>query len=71
LERTTPLSPGLKTPWSAGAVPYSPYQPFTPLMPITPRLVTREERRAMKKMEPRSPVMEMVKDEDDLWDSGY
>jgi len=71
LERTTPLSPGLKTPWSAGAVPYSPYQPFTPLMPVTPRLVTREDRRAMKKMEPKSPVMEMVKAEDDLWHSGY
>lgn len=71
LERTTPLSPGLKTPWSAGAAPYSPYQPFTPIMPITPRLVTREDRKAMKKMEPKSPVLEMVKDQDELWDSGY
>lgn len=71
LERTTPLSPGLKAPWSAGAVPYSPYQPFSPLIPITPRLVTREDRKAMKKMEPKSPVMEMVKGEDELWDSGY
>ncbi|OBT67825.1 hypothetical protein VE03_02417 [Pseudogymnoascus sp. 23342-1-I1] len=71
LERTTPLSPGLKTPWSAGATPYSPYQPFTPLVPITPRLITREDRKAMKKLEPKSPVMEMVKDKDDLWDSGY
>ncbi|KFY52461.1 hypothetical protein V496_08438 [Pseudogymnoascus sp. VKM F-4515 (FW-2607)] len=71
LERTTPLSPGIKTPWSAGATPYSPYQPFTPLVPITPRLITREDRKAMKKMEPKSPVMEMVKDKDDLWDSGY
>ncbi|ELR01694.1 hypothetical protein VC83_00925 [Pseudogymnoascus destructans] len=71
LERTTPLSPGLRTPWSAGATPYSPYQPFTPLVPITPRLITREDRKAMKKMEPKSRVMEMVKDKDDLWDSGY
>ncbi|KFY24146.1 hypothetical protein V493_05399 [Pseudogymnoascus sp. VKM F-4281 (FW-2241)] len=71
LERTTPLSPGIKTPWSAGAAPYSPYQPFTPLVPITPRLITREDRKAMKKMEPKSPVIEMVKDKDDLWDSGY
>lgn len=71
LERTTPLSPGLKTPWSAGATPYSPYQPFTPLVPITPRLITREDRKAMRRMEPKSPVMEMVKDSDDLWDSGY
>jgi len=71
LERTTPLSPGLKTPWTAGAVPYSPYQPFTPLMPITPRLVTKEDRKAMKKRERKAPVMEMIKSDDELWDSGY
>jgi hypothetical protein len=76
LERTTPPNSGLhtgglKTPWSAGAVPYSPYQPFTPMVPITPTLVTKEQRRKMKKMEPRTPVEEMVKSEDDLWDSGY
>lgn len=71
LERTTPLSPGLKTPWTAGAVPYSPYQPFTPLMPITPRLVTKEDRKAMKKMQKKVPVMEMIKSDDELWDSGY
>jgi hypothetical protein len=73
LERTTPLSPGggLRTPFTAGAVPYSPYQPFTPLMPITPRLVTREDRKAMRRLEPKSPVMEMVKSEDELWDSAY
>lgn len=68
LERTTPLSPGLKTPWSAGAVPYTPYQPFTPLMPVTPRLVTREERKKMRREMPKSPTMEMVRDEEDLWD---
>lgn len=71
LERTTPLSPGLKTPWTAGAVPYTPYQPFTPLVPVTPRLVTREDRKAMKRMEPKSPVMEMVASEEELWDGGY
>ncbi|KAI9051187.1 hypothetical protein LZ554_005289 [Drepanopeziza brunnea f. sp. 'monogermtubi'] len=62
---------GLKTPWSAGAVPYSPYQPFTPMIPITPRLVTKEERKAKKKVEGRTPVSELIKSEDDLWDSGY
>ena len=73
LERTSPLSPGLttgggpRTPWSAGAVPYSPYQPFTPMMPITPRLVTKEERKMMKKTGGRTPVMEMIKSEDELW----
>lgn len=77
LERTSPLSPGLttgggpRTPWSAGAVPYSPYQPFTPMMPITPRLVTKADRKAMKKAQPKTPVLEMIKSEDELWDSGY
>ncbi|KAI9740790.1 MAG: hypothetical protein M1818_004756 [Claussenomyces sp. TS43310] len=71
LERTTPLTPGLKTPWTAGAVPYSPYQPFTPLMPVTPRLVTKEDRKAMKKMEKKRPVLEMIKSDDELWDSSY
>lgn len=77
LERTNPLSPGLttgggpRTPWSAGAVPYSPYQPFTPMMPITPRLVTKEDRKRMKKLEPRTPTLEMIKSEDDLFDSAY
>lgn len=77
LERTTPVggngpqTAGLRTPWSAGAVPYSPYQPFTPMMPITPRLVTKEERKLRKKMMPKTPVIEMVEDEKNLWDSGY
>jgi len=77
LERTSPLSPGLntagqpRTPWSALAVPYSPYQPFTPMVPITPRLVTREERKVKEKKEAKRPVLEMIKSEDELWDSGY
>jgi hypothetical protein len=71
LERTTPLSPGLRTPWTAGAVPYSPYQPQTPLIPVTPRLVTKEDRKMMKRVEKRAPAMELVKSEDELWDSGY
>ncbi len=77
LERTTPVggagprTGGLKTPWSAGAVPYSPYMPFTPMMPVTPRLVTKEERKAKKKAEGRAPVLEMIKGEDELWDSAY
>jgi hypothetical protein len=66
-----PQTGGLRTPWSAGAVPYSPYQPFTPMIPITPRLVTKEERKMMKKREGRTPVLEMIKSEDELWDSAY
>jgi hypothetical protein len=70
LERT-PLSPGLRTPWTAGAMPYSPYQPFTPLVPVTPTLVTKEHRKMMKKREKRMPVLEMVSSADELWDGGY
>ena len=66
-----PNTDGLDTPWSAGAVPYSPYQPFTPIMPITPRLVTKEERKAKKKAQGRTPAMELIKSDDELWDSGY
>ncbi|KAL2062807.1 hypothetical protein VTL71DRAFT_5879 [Oculimacula yallundae] len=66
-----PHTGGLKTPWSAGAVPYSPYQPFSPMIPVTPRLVTKEERKQKKKEEGRTPVLEMIKSEDDMWDSGY
>lgn len=75
LERTAasngPQTGGLKTPWSAGAVPYSPYQPFSPVMPMTPTLVTKQDRKARKKAEGRAPVMELIKSEDELWDSGY
>jgi len=77
LERNEALSPGpktgggLRTPWTAGATPYSPYMPMTPVMPITPRLVTKEERKLMRKMSPRTPVREMVGSEGEVWDSGY
>ncbi|TVY55079.1 hypothetical protein LCER1_G004669 [Lachnellula cervina] len=75
LERTKasngPQTGGLKTPWSAGAVPYSPYQPFSPVIPITPRLVTKEDRKAAKKAQGRGPVRELIKSGDELWDSGY
>lgn len=71
------MTPGLntagmpRTPWTAGAVPYSPYQPFTPMVPVTPRLVTKEDRKEMKKREKKAPVLEMIKGEDELWDAGY
>ncbi|KAG5977993.1 hypothetical protein E4U55_006432 [Claviceps digitariae] len=67
-ERRGPLSPTTgRTPMTAGAVPYSPYQPFTPVIPVTPSLVTREDRKRMKKLVPKTPTMEMVKDSDELW----
>ncbi|QSZ35313.1 hypothetical protein DSL72_008182 [Monilinia vaccinii-corymbosi] len=62
---------GLRTPFSGGTVPYSPYQPFTPMMPITPRLITKEDRKQAKKMMPRTPVVELIRSEEEIWDSGY
>ncbi|KAK2590959.1 hypothetical protein QQS21_011355 [Conoideocrella luteorostrata] len=67
-ERRGPLSPTTgKTPMTAGAVPYSPYQPFTPVVPITPSLVTKEDRRRMRRMVPKTPTLEMVKGSDEMW----
>ncbi|KAJ0154260.1 hypothetical protein CTA2_13027 [Colletotrichum tanaceti] len=66
--RTGPLSPsGARTPATGMAVPYSPYQPFTPCVPMTPSLVTKADRKRMKKLEPKTPTREMVQSEDDIW----
>ncbi|KAL2162129.1 hypothetical protein VTH06DRAFT_7914 [Thermothelomyces fergusii] len=62
-----PLSPGMRTPWTGAPVPYSPYQPFSPVVPITPSVVTREDRRRMKKLEPRTPTVEMVRSTEEMW----
>ncbi|PTD06012.1 hypothetical protein FCULG_00002093 [Fusarium culmorum] len=67
-ERKGPLSPsGAMTPYTAGAVPYSPYQPFTPCMPVTPSLITKEDRKRMRRMVPKTPTLEMVQSSDDVW----
>ncbi|TDZ25155.1 hypothetical protein Cob_v001759 [Colletotrichum orbiculare MAFF 240422] len=66
--RTGPLSPsGARTPATGMAVPYSPYQPFTPCVPMTPSLVTKADRKRMRKLEPKTPTLEMVKSDDDIW----
>lgn len=66
--RRGPLSPsGARTPATGMAVPYSPYQPFTPIVPMTPSLVTKADRKRMKKLEPKTPTLEMVKSDDDIW----
>ncbi|OHE94287.1 hypothetical protein CORC01_10447 [Colletotrichum orchidophilum] len=66
--RTGPLSPsGARTPATGMAVPYSPYQPFTPCVPMTPSLVTKADRKRMKKLEPKTPTLEMVRSDDDIW----
>ncbi|KAM0251677.1 hypothetical protein ACHAQJ_008091 [Trichoderma viride] len=66
-ERTDPLSPSGRTPFTASAVPYSPYQPYTPCVPITPGLVTKEDRKRMKRMVPKTPTLEMVQSTEDVW----
>lgn len=67
-ERVGPMSPGGgRTPFTSAAVPYSPYQPQTPCVPITPGLVTKADRKRMKKLEPKTPTLEMVKSSDEVW----
>lgn len=67
-ERRGPLSPTTgRTPRTAGAVPYSPYQPNTPCVPVTPSLVTKEDRKRMKRMIPKTPTLEMIKSSDEVW----
>ncbi|KAI6400039.1 hypothetical protein MCOR20_008579 [Pyricularia oryzae] len=65
-ERTGPMSPG-GGPLTGAAVPYSPYQPFSPVIPMTPSLVIREDRRRMRRLEPKTPTLEMVKNAEDIW----
>lgn len=65
--RAGPLSPGLGTPYTGAAVPYSPYQPFSPVIPVTPSLVTKEDRKRMRKLEPKTPTVEMVMSSDEIW----
>jgi len=63
-----PLSPrGAMTPYTGTAVPYSPYQPFSPCVPVTPSLVTKADRKRMRKLEPKTPTLTMVKSDDDIW----
>jgi hypothetical protein len=45
--------------------------PFTPCVPVTPRLVTKKERKQMKKEQGRGVTREMVASEDDMWDASY
>lgn len=66
-ERKGPLSPGMSARTPGTGVPYTPYQPFTPCVPVTPSLVTKEDRKRMKKMVPKTPTLEMVQSSDDVW----
>lgn len=53
--------------------PYSAYMPFTPLTPVTPRLITKADRKAMKKDIGKKVKTDddLVKEEDEEWGSGY
>ncbi|ETS74418.1 hypothetical protein PFICI_14284 [Pestalotiopsis fici W106-1] len=63
-----PLSPSaLRTPFTGAALPYSPYQPYTPVVPMTPSLVTKADRKRMKALQPKTPTLQMVKNEDEIW----
>ncbi|KAI0811738.1 hypothetical protein GGR55DRAFT_84327 [Xylaria sp. FL0064] len=66
-ERTMPLSPDARTPWTGAPVPYSPYQPFSPVVPVTPSLVTKADRKRMKQLQPKTPTMQMVQSSDEMW----
>lgn len=69
-ERSGPKTPGLgtaRTPLTGNPVPYSPYQPYTPVVPITPSLVTKADRKRMKRYEAKTPTLEMVRSDDELW----
>jgi hypothetical protein len=60
------LSPATGVPMT----PYSPYMPMTPLTPMTPsRLITREERKRMKREEGRRVLTaaDAVPEENELW----
>ncbi|KAI1325043.1 hypothetical protein F5Y16DRAFT_379161 [Xylariaceae sp. FL0255] len=66
-ERSMPLSPGMRTPWTGAPQPYTPYQPFSPVIPVTPSLVTKADRKRMKQLQPKTPTVEMVQSSDDIW----
>ncbi|KAH8666401.1 hypothetical protein BX600DRAFT_435805 [Xylariales sp. PMI_506] len=63
-----PLSPSaLRTPWTGAPVPYTPYQPYTPVVPVTPSLVTKADRKRLRALQPKTPTMEMVRGNDEIW----
>ncbi|KAF3761308.1 hypothetical protein M406DRAFT_357687 [Cryphonectria parasitica EP155] len=70
-ERAGPMSPGgmhtARTPLTGNPVPYSPYQPFSPVIPITPSLVTKADRKRMRRMEPKTPTLQMVASDEEIW----
>ncbi|KAK3675939.1 hypothetical protein LTR78_004131 [Recurvomyces mirabilis] len=57
------------------ATPYSPYMPFTPLTPVTPHLASRAERKQRLREEGKARGViteeDAVRDEGELWSSGY
>ncbi|KAK0672016.1 hypothetical protein QBC41DRAFT_38392 [Cercophora samala] len=66
-DRDAGLPTGQRTPWTGAPVPYTPYQPFSPVIPVTPSLLSKKERKMMRRLEPKTPTLEMVRDTDDVW----
>ncbi|KAI9717155.1 MAG: hypothetical protein M1812_004903 [Candelaria pacifica] len=71
LERPAERDLGMRT--GVPMTPYSPYMPFTPITPVTPRLVSRQERKQKEKEEGKRVAFaeDKVKEEGELWASGY
>ncbi|KAI9814639.1 MAG: hypothetical protein M1827_003195 [Pycnora praestabilis] len=72
IERPVERDMGVRT-GGIPITPYSAYMPFTPITPVTPRLVTRYERKQKQREAGRMVAFEedKVKEEGELWDSGY
>ncbi|KAF2020764.1 hypothetical protein BU24DRAFT_456800 [Aaosphaeria arxii CBS 175.79] len=53
--------------------PYSPYMPFTPITPVTPHLVTKSDRKNMKKASKRrlAPHPEMIQSPKEIFGDAY
>ncbi|KAF1991967.1 hypothetical protein K402DRAFT_388524 [Aulographum hederae CBS 113979] len=68
-----PNTAGLTPRTGVPMTPYSPYMPFTPITPVTPHLVTKKEMKDRKKGFGKRGVAdtELVRNEGELWDSGY
>ncbi len=69
--RAGPMSPGAMTEHAdtldrcAGSI--QPVPAVLPVVPITPSLVTKADRKRMRKLEPKTPTVEMVPSQEDIW----
>jgi hypothetical protein len=61
------MQTSMRTPLTGTPMPYNPYQPFSPVIPIKLSPVTRADRKRMKRLELKTPTVEMVKSTEDIW----